>query len=166
MNSRQQHILFSHLYLCEGLVVAADVEQAVILRNQPTKTEKKVVSTCKTNGVKYIFIFHFSASNRKQKSEMTPLPTLLSLHSLIKKKKKRKKKNQRRDEGLFKAILTLWDNTDGVLKVLDVCVCVCVNAIPQARVLFQTDLLITHPLQTCRDFQMSHKQPAPYRKCF
>lgn len=40
MNSRQQHILFSHLYLCEGLVVAADVEQAVIFRNQPTKTEK------------------------------------------------------------------------------------------------------------------------------
>lgn len=46
MNSTQQHIPVSHLYLCKGLVVAADVEQSVSLWEQPTKTEEKTLSTC------------------------------------------------------------------------------------------------------------------------
>lgn len=60
--SRQPHILFAHLYLREGLVVAADVEQAVSLRKQPTKIEKKTVSTCNKAVNKFIYIYIYVSS--------------------------------------------------------------------------------------------------------
>lgn len=107
---KQQHILFSHLYLSEGLVVAADVEQAVSLRKQPTKIEKKTVSTC-NSAVIYIYIYIFSifqlvTESRNVRWHLSP-PFCLCTAWL-----KKRKTNQSRGEGLFKAIRTLQNNRE------------------------------------------------------
>lgn len=84
----QHRILFSHLHLCEGLVIVADVEQPESLGKHTTKRGKNhlapVSSTASRKKKKNMQRFQFSASNRNQNCEITPLPTLLFPHSLIK----------------------------------------------------------------------------------
>lgn len=77
--------LSSHLHLCKGPVIAADVEQADGLWQQPTKDKKLVVNTRNTRVATTVQINHNAASiiqlvTERQRCAITPLRALLSLH--------------------------------------------------------------------------------------
>lgn len=80
--------------------------------------------------------FQFSASNRNQNCEIAPLPALLSLHSLIKKKERKKT-----------ALLCGIRLSDCSVRWVGFMLNPKEVFVQYLRVLFQTDVLITHCLQ-------------------
>lgn len=82
--------LFSHLHVCKGPVIVADVEQADSLREQPTKTKSKWLTPTTPSASESIWVVttvrinHYTASisqlvTERQRCAITLLWALLSL---------------------------------------------------------------------------------------
>lgn len=85
--------LFSHLHVCKGPVIVADVEQADSLREQPTKTKSKWLTPTTPSASESIWVVttvrinHYTASPASNRTaemcDYTSLSPSVSLRSLM-----------------------------------------------------------------------------------